>query len=215
MNIIIKKVRLVAAPEPAFVGTRIGIKITEPYDGKYIFGIANATIAKFDGIFIDWGDGTRESPSDFAKLLHEYPGPGVYEVRMSDNFWAILLSTADTETYPGVLIGNEVRSLVSNAPLLTGFSRFGMRNLANLEYVNLNGSSVNAIGSSVFSGCPSLKGDVYFQPVATIYATSFKDSPLITAFHFAAANEEVITSSESYKTDPTFGTGSAICLFDL
>ena len=75
--------------------------------------------------------------------------------------------------------------------------------------------------SSVFANCTALTGRLTFPNITGISASTSAVEPFvgctggITEFAFAKANEEAIKASTGYQTDPTLGTGTAVCTFNL
>ena len=263
MNIIIKKVRLVAAPLPPFVGTRIAIRTT---DTQRTFGFTNLVLG--DGhanVTVDWGDGKVETFASISKVTHDYAATGEYEVRISDDLKSLSVSASMSgspfyDEYPKL-----VERVHSNAQSLTKTGLSFLARCTNLTSVDLGDSAIAAfqvhtfafcesltayrlpkgltsLGTQMFRACPRLTSVNLPEGITDLTSMSFRDCtalsgdialpfvsnittdetnapfvgcPNITAFHFAAQNESAIRASEGFRTDPTLGTGSAVCVFDL
>ena len=83
--IITKTLTLVAAPVPPFIGTKVMLNATAD---SLVWGIDTADPAEevSDTVRIEWGDGeVYIGPNEIGNLTHTYPGPGVYEVKISDD----------------------------------------------------------------------------------------------------------------------------------
>lgn len=215
MKITVKTQLLSAAPP--FVGTRLGIEIDEPIDGKYLYGLYSAQLADgCDSVTVDWGDGKTETVAELSRLVHEYDAPGRYEVKVSDEVKTLVLSAlSDQEGYPALKIIRQLTSIVCNATKLTSFGRNFCNAATSLHTLDLSQSPVSILGALAFSGCTALPSEVRLRPVTTLPANAFKGCSQIGVLHFATSSEAVITSSTGYKSDPTFGTGTAILKFDL
>ena len=210
------KTKLLSAVPP-FVGTRLGIEIDEPIDGKYLYGLYSAQFADgCDSVTVDWGDGKTETVAELSRLVHEYDAPGRYEVKVSDEVKTLVLSAlSDQEGYPALQIIRQLTSIVCNATKLTTFGRNCCNAATSLRTLDLSQSSVSLLGAFAFSGCTALPSEVLLKPVTSVTATSFKGCSQIDVLHFATSSETTITTSAGYKSDPTFGTGTAILKFDL
>lgn len=77
-------------------------------------------------------------------------------------------------------------------------------------------ASMTTLWGGSFGSMNSLSGRIDMPYVEEIRGFPFSSSQVgITEFHFAAAHEESICNSSGYLTDPTLGTGTAVCRFDL
>lgn len=243
MIIINKRVTLVAAPVPPFVGTRIGITVPE---GGLDWGIKAGALADgSDFVTISWGDGEETMlGTDIQDLVHTYPRGGAYEVRISDDISTLQVSgAADSvfcETYAPMVV-----SLASDAQRLATFNPQAFRNAVNLHDVDLSESGIvqfrplafmdclslvslaglprtlQTIYSTVFSGSVNISGRVDFPAAKTISGSVstgknlFSGCNAITEIHFAAENEETVKSSSAYRNDPRLGATNAEVIFDL
>ena len=194
MIIINKTVRLVAAPEPPFVGTEIEIAAT---DASLVFGMSAIALAEGSESFtVDWGDGSHDTfTADAENITHTYPAPGRYIVRVTDDAVSIKVSGNATsggeyyETYAPM-----VRSVKSNGEKFTTLVANSWRHCTNLSLAPFKGvySASGKSGTLPFSECETL-----------------------TEIHFAAANEEAIKATIAYKSSPTLGASNATVYFDL
>ena len=91
-NIIVKKVRLVAAPVPRQFGTDLTVEVPEELPE---FGIATATLAEgHSSLTVTWGDGEETIVTDAAQfpLIHTYAAPGRYTIHLSDDISMLAVS---------------------------------------------------------------------------------------------------------------------------
>ena len=266
MQIIIRKAIIVHSPAPPFVGTRLGLVVTEDRMG---YGINLAYLAGgCASATVEWGDGTSDTVTGTVhKLAHTYASPGAYEVRLSDAFERFSLAGGTTgpffDEYPKNLV-----SVTSNARNLTALLGNAFAYAPNLKTVNLTECAVEKVLSKVFGDCTGLettdglpaglteirdnfyenctglrevvnlpRGATWLAPcmfygcmglsgridlpyiVNTGEATTKQPfancTGGITEIHFAAANEEAVRKSPCFIADPTLGTGTATCVFDL
>ena len=210
MCIVTFKATVVAAPIPPFVGFEVGIHVEA--DGL-TFGIKSTTFAAGCSEHeIDWGDGTKETTSQSLNIAHAYESPSDYRIRISDTCTALsLCSTTDA---------SKVRSVVCTAKNLITIATGSFSSCANMTKADFRHSAVETISRMAFAGCSGLSGELYLPKVVTL--TYFSGKPPfsgcsggIVKFHFGKANEEAIKASDSYKADPTLGTSTAECVFDL
>lgn len=243
MVIITKTVRLVAAPVPPFVGTKIGITVP---DDSLDWGIKAGALADgADFATVSWGDGTEILlGADIQDLVHTYPRGGSYEVRISDALSTLQVSAAAgsdfCETYAPM-----VTSLVSNAQLLATINPQAFRNAVNLRTLDLSESAIaqfrplaftdclalaslaglprtlQTVYNTAFSGSVNITGRVDFPAAQTISGNVsggknlFSGCAGITEIHFAAEHEETVKTSSSYRNDPRLGAPNAEIIFDL
>lgn len=176
MNIIIKKVRVVAAPVPPFVGTRLTVVASE---GQMTFKIVSARkIAERPAITVDWNDGCVERINgDINRLEHTYAQEGVYEIEIGDDITSFQFSgTSEAGEYKNMLV-----RLFSNAPSLVNLSVGCFANLANLVEVDLAGAGIAKFVSNTFNGCSSLvKVTGVPHDLTTLGGGIFKDCHALT-----------------------------------
>ena len=208
MHIITRRVKLVASPQP-FVGSRIRLRIGE--DGKTVRISQIGLAAGCEAATIDWGDGSVERVA--AAAAHAYGKAGVYEVRISDEIAGFEYnSSSGPDDAP--------LAFFSNASRLTALLPFCFSGCADLGVLDVRESGVEMLGRRAFADCVSLSGEICFPRVKAVEGTA-KAPPFvgcsggITKIHFARENEAVIRSSVPFLGDPTLGTGTAECVFDL
>ena len=243
MIIINKTVRLVAAPVPPFVGTRIGISVP---DDSLDWGIKAATLADgADFVTVSWGDGSEAMlGADIADLVHTYPRGGAYEVRISDGISTLQVSSAADSAFCKTY-APMVTSFVSDAQRLATINPQSFRNAVSMREMDLSESgivqfrplafmdclsltslaglprSLQTIFCTAFSGSVNIAGRVDFPSAKTISGNVSTGKNLfsgcngITEIHFAAENEETVKSSSAYRNDPKLGAPNAEVLFDL
>ena len=206
MNIIIKKVKVV--PHPMYrQGTRLTAVISEPETefGTWMTSLAPGHTAGM----VDWGDGVIEPL--YGNNTHIYVQPGTYQVVISDDFAVLGFST----NYAKFLT-----SAVSNAQNLVELSAGAFSGGVQLAELDLRLTRINKIGPFAFTNCTALTGEFYFPEVRVFSGAAkamapFKNCTGITKLHFAAKHKESITSGAIYKADPTLGTITGECVFDL
>ena len=214
---ITKTLTLVAAPEPTWRGTRMQLNV--PTDAA-VFGIAVATLAEgSEAVTVDWGDGTTETfTGGIDHATHTYANAGHYEVLISDDVESFGVN-GETESAPFSECVAWIMSLESNAANLVETKRYAFSGATNLTRVELDESGVLKLQAGQFKDCTSLVGSLHFTNVTWVGSRKgtfvFTGCPNITEIHFASANEEAITSLAQYQNDPTLGTGTAVCIFDL
>ncbi len=214
---ITKTLTLVAAPKPVFVGTRIEIAV--PDDGA-VFGIATADLAAgTESVTVDWGDGTTDVFSGgIDHAVHAYAKAGRYAVSISDDVSSLSVN-GEEEPTPFAECVAWIASVESNAEKLEAFKRYAFSGAANLTRIELDESGMTQLVAGQFKDCTSLAGALHFRNVTWVGSRKgvfvFTGCPGITEIHFAAENEEAITNLAQYQNDPTLGTGTAVCLFDL
>lgn len=211
---ILKKVILCAGPVPPepLTDTRIGIDL--PADDLE-WGIYSNT-ATGEPAQVDWGDGTVETLVSGAQNVHAYSRGGAYEVRISDAIGKIrCCSTLDGSPFK-TRYPLRIRSFRTGAAKLTSVYTACFSGAANMTCLDCADGNVDRLGQYAFDGCRGLSGKLYFPKVATVYANSFRNcTGGIAEFHFAAEHEEQIRRSGQFESDPTLGTGTARCVFDL
>lgn len=152
MNIIIRKVRVLAAPVPVFVGTRLTVRAT-PECREFLIKAGNLATGS-ETIRVEWGDGMSDTLSDgIASLAHVYETDGEYVISISDD--VNLLGVTDASG-----AADSAKMLIrvfSNAQKLTNFrvSCFaGATNLVDFDFVD---TPMTTFGSKLFYGCTSLR----------------------------------------------------------
>ena len=214
---ITKTLTLVAPPKPTWRGTRMQLNV--PTDAA-VFGIAVADLAEgSESVTVDWGDGTTDTFSGgIDHATHTYASAGRYEVLISDDVESFGVN-GETESAPFSECVAWVESLESNAAKLAAFKRYAFSGAANLTRIELDESGVTQLVAGLFKDCTSLVGSLHFRNVTWVGSRKgtfvFTGCHAITEIHFAAANEEAITHLTQYQNDPTLGTGTAVCVFDL
>lgn len=240
MNIIIRKVRVVAAPvPPLFVGTRVKILVTEESPA---WGFKTANLA--DGstrILVDWGDGAVEEFAGGSDLTHAYATPGQYEVRLSDDIVSLALSAKSgvhMRTYGPMIAG-----VWSNARKLDALLSYAFGSCANLTEIDFKEAQIRAIPEYCFFHCASLVNldnlpvgiveiakrgfcscerieIARFPNAVSVAGTgmllAFSNCTALREIHFAEANKEALLASEAFQDDPEhLGAPNATVLFDL
>lgn len=205
MNIIIKKVKVV--PHPMYrQGTRLTAVISEPETefGTWMTSLAPGHTAGM----VDWGDGVIEPL--YGNNTHIYVQPGTYQVVISDDF--AVLGFGPCSKF--------LTSVISNAQNLVELPSSAFVDAVELATLDLPLTRINKIGPFAFRNCTALTGEFYFPEVRVFSGAAkamapFKNCTGITKLHFAAKHKESITSCAIYKADPTLGTITGECVFDL
>ena len=202
---ITKKTRLLPPP---FVGTRIGIKLTDSLTwGIYSIALAEGSPA----VLIDWGDGTRQSYTEVSGLTHEYAASGEYEVRISDDISRVSMNW---DNDPMKLA---VKSFATNATklkLLPIDTFAGCANLSALEIARE--AALYKVLTRSFEGCVSLPSEIRLYPVTTLAGNVFGGCPQIKTLRFSKANEEAIKALPAWESSGhKFGAENATVSFDL
>lgn len=217
MNIIIKNVRLLAAPEPPFVGTRIWIE-TSPESP--VWGLRDLVKADdSEAITVDWGDGIVERfEGDVVRVTHEYETHGLHEVRISDDVRLLMVVgqlRVFIEDYAPKII--RVRTNGTKLSSLGGYVCY--------KAVNLTSFVCNAPGPlrmelMGFKGCTAL-GSISLPTVNFVAAGSASELPFVDCvalreIHFAAANKDALLASSAFQLDPVhLGSPNGTVMFDL
>ena len=243
--IITKTLTLVAAPVPPFIGTKVMLNATAD---SLVWGIDTADPAEefSDTVRIEWGDGeVYIGPNEIGNLTHTYPGPGVYEVKISDDILNMDFSGRATSMYLTKYV-KLITALESNARNVdaltssflcaaTNLTRFDMRDVPALvaTYSCMEGCtaltslaglprSLVQIRQRAFANCTAATGRVDLPNVRVIGSGSdgadrapFLNCAGISEIHFAAANEAAVKASPAYLADPHLGAANATLYFDL
>ena len=217
MNIIVKKVRLVAAPEPAFVGTRLGVEVPPEMAG---FGIYSATLAEGStGITVDWGDDTPPQfvTSDDFPLVHTYAAAGRYEIRLSDDIAALAVSAATSSAvgaYMPFLIDVEM-----SAKRLVELAHLCFYECVNLVEFTAPDNNIAKIGRIAFMDCGKLVSPICLPRLVEFEGSGskapFKGAEGVLEIHLGRANEETIRALPNFADNPTLGAPNATLFFDL
>jgi len=155
---IVKKVRLVAGPEPVWPvipegnGTFMVVDATQ----SRTFGMCY--VAPLDGagsFVVDWGDGTSERfVNEATNITHTYATGGGYLVTLSDTVGAFAVSDNDGSEYQTVYAAM-VRELVSRGSLEKIYAS-GFRDAFNLTRLDLSQTAMDQITAGAFNSCRSL-----------------------------------------------------------
>ena len=149
---IIKRVTLIAAPEPVFVGTRLTVRAT-PACREFLIKAGNLATGS-EAICVEWGDGMSDTlTGGIAALTHGYETDGEYVISISDD--ANLLGVTDAS-----VAAESAQMLVrvfSNAQKLTNFRVSCFGGATNLLDFDLVDTPLTTFGTKVFYGCTSLR----------------------------------------------------------
>ena len=205
MNIIIKKVKVV--PHPMYrQGTRLTAVISEP-ETEFGTWMTSLALGHTAGM-VDWGDGVIEPL--YGNNAHIYVQPGTYQAVISDDFAVLGFGPCS----------KLLTSVISNAQNLVELPSSAFSGGVQLAELDLRLTRINKIGPFAFTNCTALTGEFYFPEVRVFSGAAkvmapFKNCTGITKLHFAAKHKESITSCAIYKADPTLGTITGECVFDL
>ena len=189
--------------------TRLRIRLAEDGMQRKISSIVLA--AGHANCAIDWGDGTVETVTRLPP--HTYAKAGEYIVRLSDDVSALTVSNRN-DTDPTLL------AFASNATLLGKIQQFCFDGCTYLQRIDVRESGLTSLDRMAFRYCTSLSSELYFPKVNQLSGTATSEvfagcTGGITKIHFAKVNEAAIKASAPYQGDPTLGTGTAVCVFDL
>lgn len=210
---IIRKVRVTAAPETA--GTEFLIDLgTEPGEWR----INGVQLAEGAGCAnVDWGDGTSERiAAEQTPFGHAYRRGGRYRVRIDDTIAALQLAWGtDDPDDAARLVEFRVR-----AERLKSIGNGVFRGCTRLTRVEILSDSYPQIRRADFKDCVSLAGIIRLPSVRSIaYTEATKPFAGCTGgieeIHFRADVEEAFRSKDVFVRDPTMGSGTARCVFDL
>ena len=233
----------VLAPEtpPVRRETKLTIVLTDATGLTWgFFGATKAEGAAL--VTVNWGDGTSDAfDGDPVEPSHTYAAPGIYEVTIDDTIAQLQPMDRSIERYVRHL--NCVTGFATNAANLTALAGRGFNEDTHLTSVDLRGSGIKTVGSYNFAGCTSLSNVSGFAEVEKLTAYSFMKAtglPDVVAFpsvskvgsdtgtftpfpscsqireiHFSEKHRASIEACPCYQKDPTLGTKSAVCLFDL
>lgn len=208
-------IRALAAPEPPFTGTRIGIALGDP--GSLTWGICALTLAEgHAGAVVDWGDGTCSELTESGQPTHDYAKAGEYEVRISDDVSSLAFSAKTTTSVFRLVYAPMIRSFRTTARHLATLGANCLYNAENLAEFRGEGPGPRTLDSRAFGLCPSLRGRLDFPHVDCLAANAFISSPGITELHFGAANEAAIRALPAWEASGgRFGAANATVSFDL
>ena len=189
MTFITKTVRLVAPPEPPFIGTRIVIATT---DESPTFGIYLAKLAEgHPSLTVDWGDGSCETLPGLDSSTHTYPTPGQYEIRVSDDVASLRVRGLKDEfitTYPKMLVsfcsdavhltelgqgcftGASLVEIENWPPKLESIGGAGLNENTQLTKVAPLPATLSKLGASAFANCQKLPGEITLPTNVTAIA---------------------------------------------
>ncbi len=216
MNIIIRKVRVLAAPEPVFVGTTC---VFAPTAEALSAGIYGGTLAwGHEAATVDWGDGTVERVTSILKLAHTYARPGLYTARISDDLSELRMSMPRNNIDFVIECAGQLHSVVSNATLLTDLGSGCFAFCRNLVSLDISQTNVSVLPNAVCRDCASLSGRVYFPNVTDLVGQSVGYMPFdgctsLSEIRFAEANRAAIEATEAYQVDPRLGAVNASVTF--
>ena len=199
---IMKKTRLLP---PLFVGTRIGISLTD----SLVWGIRTAVLAEgHTAVLIDWGDGTRQTCEAVTEVTHTYPAPGKYEVRISDDIRSFNLHWGDdAKKLP-------VTSFATNAKNLTSLSAYAFAECANLSVLDISpDAALSTCVIRAFKNCVSLPSELRLYHLKILASNTFEGCPQIRALRFSAENKAEVLEKTGFAT--AFGAENATVYFDL
>jgi hypothetical protein len=199
-----------------FVGTQFVIETTAEnlkwgiYQGQLAEGHAQGIVS--------WGDGTVETVTNLTRKTHTYPAPGRYTVKLSDDFGTLAVSfNVKTFDYYKVY-APMVREFHTTAENMTSFGNYFLMNGLNLSVLDLRAPNIRVLKADGFKGCASLTGELAFPFVTSLTGVipPFRECMGgITKIRFPESAEAAITGSQVYRNDPTLGTGTAVCEFNL
>ena len=218
-------IRVLAAPQPPppppppFVGTTVTIRVGE----GLAFKLRAVPLADgCESATVDWGDGSAVETffEKIADAVHEYPAPGEYRIRISDDVRYIAIGSSTADSDYNLVYAPMVRKIVSNGQYLTQVAAYSYRNCHNLETADFSESNLHTLPAGCFMDCRSLTGELYFPKVDNVVGSSismpFANCSRLTAIHFADLYKSKITAGNAYRTNSTLGTGVPdICRFDL
>lgn len=198
-----------------FKGTRITV-VAIP---KLEYGIYSAKVAAGStSVKVDWGDGTVETLAAISRLVHTYPHPGLYEIRISDDIEELGLATVATTSDYAERYSPMVECVFSDAAKIKALSAYSLFNAANMHTFDMRGSSLEKINGYTFSGASGLRGRIDLPNVSQFTGKGtmqpFKDCTGLTEIHFSKSNEALVTAWSCYKADPRLGAANAVVMFD-
>lgn len=214
MNVITITAKVVAPPQPAFVGS---LMTTHATDECMEADISAAEFADgFDTLTVDWGDGCITTHQELRWIYHEYAEEGTYVVKIPDVLKKLELSfPAKSEAF-GAL---SMVAFTTNAKNLKELDSGCFAFCGNLTTVDFRDGALEKIGSKTFRDCTSLSGRLDFPHVKEITGSNvnqpFQGCEQIREIHFAAANEAAVKATSAYHYDPHLGAANATLFFDL
>ena len=212
MNIVIKKVTVVAAPVPPFVGTRIGIRLDDP--ASLTWGMQNIQLASgHEKAVIEWGDGSREEVTLNGAKTHAYARAGEYEVRISNDIAVLCCSSTVAGNVYRAVYAPCILSCRTNADALKTLYSGCFCGAVNMTAFSCEGANVQTLAGQVFGGCSSLVGRLDFPRAERLTASTFANDTGITELHFAGEFEAKIRAQSGFNTG--FGAVNATVSFDL
>lgn len=217
MIIIERKVTLIAAPEPPFVGTSVWIKTSAE---SPVWGLRDLVKADdSEAITVDWGDGTVERfEGDVVRVTHEYETHGLHEVRISDDVKLLMLVgllRVYIEEYAPKII-----RVKTNGTKLSFLGSYVAYKAANLTSFVCDAPGPLRMEMMGFKGCAALES-ISLPTVNSVAAGSASELPFVDCvalreIHFAAANKDALLASSAFQLDPVhLGSPNGTVMFDL
>ena len=243
MNVITRKVRLVASPEPPVPpledGTEISIRTTAT---ETVWAVKLMTLA--DGetqIDVDCGDGTTATFLRGENFSHLYREPGDYRVRFPDRL-RFLSPSYRMDDEHSTIYAPMIRTVRSVATRLSSLGIGSYRNCRNMTVFDMTAvpmPEVNAaalegctslqalsglprtaaiLGNKCFQNCRALNGRIDLPGIRTVSAVESRQAPFagcpgITELHFARDAESSLRANPLCTT--AFGAENAVVFFDL
>lgn len=213
--LITLKAKLVTAPKPPFVGTRIGIALDDP--GSLTWGIFALTLAEgHAGAVVDWGDGTCTELAESGQPTHDYAKAGEYEILISDDVSSLRCSTKSATSEFRTVYAPMIREFRTTAAALRAIADCCFHDATSLRAFQGAATGPHTLGQRAFYNCKSLSGRLDLPGAGDIASTAFSGCSGITELHFASANEDAIRASPAWKeSGGRFGAENAAAFFDL
>jgi len=215
---IVKRVTLIDPPLPPFVGTRLDVAVGSEQGLK--FGMGKLTLAEGrEGFSVDWGDGAVDRFAETTEnVVHQYARAGRYEVRVSDDVQAILVSGSPT-TSACTVYAPCVLNVRSDATALTSFNVASFHSCANLVSFDAERAGITRLTANLFKNCTSLTSPIRLPSVSGITGSAgaqpFAGCTGLREIHFSAQHEEALRATACYRNDPHLGAANATVSFDL
>lgn len=212
MNIIIRKVRMIAPPMTVCTFTPTA---EAPCAGIYLASLADG----HDSVTIDWGDGSVECVSTVKQLIHTYTEPGTYTATISDDIRSIAMSAPRPMLDFVKTCAGQLRAFKSTATLLANLTQACFAYCPNLVTFDISATPIRALTYGLCRDCTALTGRLDFPNAAVLTISgstlTFTGCTSPLEIHFAEANRAAIESSAAYQTDQKLGAANAVVKFDL